>query len=66
MAMHDSRAYHSFERRWLTQTAVYETKGVSPYIGWLRFIGLEFRVQYIQVKEYVNQMLAKAVRYPHA
>ena len=29
----------TFSRRWLTHT-VYETKGVSPCVGWLRFIGL--------------------------
>ena len=28
----------TYSRKWLTHT-VYETKGVSPYNGWLRFIG---------------------------
>ena len=26
----------TYSRKWLTDT-VYKTKGVSPYVGWLRF-----------------------------
>ena len=35
----------TYSRKWLTHT-VYETKGVSPYVGWLRFsgLGLGFRL----------------------
>ena len=57
----------TFSTTWLTHT-VYETKGISPYIGWLfRFImlGLGLGLGYISFKEYVNHVVEKAVRYPY-
>ena len=50
-----------FSTTWLTHT-VNETKGYSPYNGWLvRFIGLGLGLY----QEYVNHVVEKAVRYPN-
>ena len=57
----------TFSTTWLTHT-VYETKGVSPYNGWLRFVGLgsdTYTYIYIQFQEFVNHVVEKTVRYPH-
>ena len=48
----------TYSIKWLAHT-VYETNGVSPYIGWLRFIGLGLGLGlgYIKFKECVNHFL---------
>ena len=44
---------------------MYETKGVSPYIAWLRFIGLGLGLGVgLGLGSGYNNFLEKAVRYP--